>query len=160
VRQFNVTIADRPQLDALSEVLDLPRSKVINLALSLLAKKHELRADWYADVAADVGEALFRHLTRQAEMLPNEAKGIAADVWKGQFPQFHHVQARLRDGYSRTEVEADVWDLLDVQIEQAQPRAGQEERDVWKRVAGIYDKLGNRLEGSRSGAANWYWTDR
>jgi hypothetical protein len=57
-------------------------------------------------------------------------------------------------------VEADVWDLLDVQIEQAQPRAGQEERDVWKRVAGIYDKLGNRLEGSRSGAANWYWTDR
>ena len=46
-RQFNVNIADRAQLDALSDALEMPRSKVINLALAELAARLQIHDDQY-----------------------------------------------------------------------------------------------------------------
>jgi hypothetical protein len=79
-RQFNVTLADRPQLDALANALDLPRSKVINLALSELAQTMERFDDEYVQLFVKYGKRLFDWLICMKGCTRSEAKRAASRI--------------------------------------------------------------------------------
>lgn len=77
-RQFSVGIADRAQLDALAEALELPHSKVINLALDELAERVGLLDDFYRELFADSCQRAALYLAEEYGLEGEEAIYLAA----------------------------------------------------------------------------------
>lgn len=86
-RQFSVGIVDRPQLDALSKVLGLPRSKIINLALGELAEMVEGFDDFYAELFAESCQGAAHYLFDEYNLAGDEAVVVAERFGRKYLPK-------------------------------------------------------------------------
>jgi hypothetical protein len=140
-RQFNVTIADRAQLDTLAETMGIPRSAVINLALAKLAEVQEERSDWYTRLCKYACRQMHRTLCTSG-FEANPAATLVANVWRGWFPSRQSALRHKREGATCEQIEQEVMQKCQQLCTPTARHEQKEEawRNYWKRMSRAYER--------------------